>query len=462
MSKKKDQKDARKKENKELVFNENYIKNNIKSNKSDFKYEKFGLLNKDWLVEYLSFMKGNKQNEKLIFSSDKCVPTLEGKYYKFNNKVYLFSVPDNFVLVSLKFIELIMQYYDEEYKKKINELIYEVIIGGNCIIIKERKLENINYISLYNEENKEFNYNHYIDYILIDNNKQFIINEIKLMLKLTISFYLKSKKIELNSQIISKSLFDNEKKGNAQIILNQHLKNFDTLKILEKENIIKSINSKSNFSEIKSIMMCLYQFKNFTEELIKYKNDKYELTNIIIEIFNNFNNIEKFESKLQFFIEKLYFIEIIPEIFEKIDLELQENKNKVFGLIEQSTEDEAKKIFEEGHKNPSIMESFFYIRNLTKKTCPQNSKISYTFDNIKFLSINLDKKVENISLFEILTNVIISNKLEYCNFCQSKQVHKKEIKITEFPKILTVILDGEIAKFSLENHYNIIDKKIIK
>ena len=459
MSNKNDQKEQRKKENKEIFFTENYIKNYIKSNKSVFKFEKFGLLNKDWFVEFLSFIHGNKQNEKQIFSSDKFVPTLEDKYYKFNNNVYLFLVPDNFVLVSLKFIELLLQYYDEEYKKKLNELIYEVIIGGKCIIIKERKLENIHYISLYNEENKEFNYNHYIDYILIDNDKQFIIDEIKLILKHTISLYLQSKKIELNSQIISKSLVDNDKKGSAQIILNQYLKNFNTLKILEIENIIKPISSKPNFSEIKSILMCLYQFKNFTEELIKYKNDNYKLTNIIIDVFNNFNNIDKFESKLQCHIEKLDFIEIIPEIFEKIDLELQENKNKVLAQIEQSTEDEARKIFEEGHKNSSIIERFFYIRNLTKKTCLHNSKISYKYDNLKFLSVNLDKKVQNISLFEILTNVSMSNKMEHCEFCQSKKMHKKETKITEFPKILAVILEGEIGKFPLEKNYNIIDKK---
>ena len=151
-----------KKIHKELYFIENEINNNIKKLNLKPIFKKYGLLNKDWVDEYKSSLMGGKLNYN-IFQFEKISPNFEKKFNEIDKKLYSISVPTNFVLVTENLINLISDYFDDDNKPKLKELIFEAVIGGECIIFKDNKNDNIHFISLYNENN---NYNN-VDFIFI-------------------------------------------------------------------------------------------------------------------------------------------------------------------------------------------------------------------------------------------------------------------------------------------------------
>ena len=155
-----------KKIHKELYFIENEINNNIKKQKLKPIFKKYGLLNKDWYEEYKCSLFGRKLNDN-IFQFEKISPNFEKKFNEIDKKLYSISVPTNFVLVTENLINLISDYFDDDNKPKLKELIFEAVIGGECIIFKDNKNDNIHFISLYNENN---NYNN-VDFIFIYFNK---------------------------------------------------------------------------------------------------------------------------------------------------------------------------------------------------------------------------------------------------------------------------------------------------
>ena len=181
----------------EEIFELNECEKKIKEeifikNKNVKNFEKYALLNKKWLDEYKKYYNVENclktgeiktpKNEENIFRIEELCPKYEMKQIidDYKNEKIKVQVPINFILVSKKFIKLISKNIKNEtpvnnsnnsnnnqiIEQLINNLFFDVIIGGKCIIIKEKENKNTYLITLYKESNeKDNNYNYNTDSI---------------------------------------------------------------------------------------------------------------------------------------------------------------------------------------------------------------------------------------------------------------------------------------------------------
>ena len=359
-----------KKINKELYFGENEIKNNIRKSNLNPIFKKYGLLNKDWLEEYKSTLFGKKLNNN-IFQFEKISPNFDKKFTQIDKKLYSLSVPNNFVVVTEYLIKLISENFDDENKDKRQELLFDAIIGGECIIFKNSKNDNIHFISLYGQNNNIYNYNKNVDFIFIYFNKDEIEKRINFIMENTISNFFVSNGINKENKNVQ-MIKDNENKLIAQIISNKYFNPSETFYMLYNENMLNLANPNTyNIYKLKPILICLYQFKNLMEELDKYSNNKNIITKLFVEFLHNFNNIDeitiKFQNHFKDILEKQNYKDIISEIIDKLNLELSDNKKNINKQIEEITEEAAKEKFIKEHQNPSIIEKIFFIQILREK-----------------------------------------------------------------------------------------------
>ena len=223
----KEQSEQKTKEIKEIFFIEHEIKNKIKCNNlSKPIFKKYILLNKDWFVKYKKSLY-NKQKENL-FNNDSFFPLFIENNEIYNEQIYSFFVPNNFIIVTEKFIKLLFGTFEQKYQQILNELLFDIMVGGECIIIKDKKYANINYISLYNSNNQEFCYNNNIDYILIYDNQQKMEICINNFLKYNFLNYFKLIDINLENNEKQKIICNEEEIG--YIIPSNNLNFCETLK----------------------------------------------------------------------------------------------------------------------------------------------------------------------------------------------------------------------------------------
>ena len=87
------------------------------------------------------------------------IKKIVGKDFRYIHKEFKFFFPANFIFIYEDFMSVIRDYVDNEYKRHLST-VYKVIIGGNCLIMKDAKDERdeypYRYIILYSElkENK--------------------------------------------------------------------------------------------------------------------------------------------------------------------------------------------------------------------------------------------------------------------------------------------------------------------
>ena len=172
--------------NKELFFLGNEINNKIKKTNLKPVFKKYGLLNKDWVEKFKSSLYSKKQNE-IIFQYEKISPNFEKKFPELETQLYSLSLPNNFTLVSEELINFISSNFDDENRNKLKGLFFDAIIGGECIIIKDSKNDNIHFITIYNEKNK---YND-IDFIFIYFNKEEIDKNLNFIMEKQFLNFLK-------------------------------------------------------------------------------------------------------------------------------------------------------------------------------------------------------------------------------------------------------------------------------
>ena len=358
------------------------------------------------------------------------------------------SVPNNFVVVTEYLIKLISENFDDENKDKRQELLFDAIIGGECIIFKNSKNDNIHFISLYDQNNNFYNYNNNVDFIFIYFNKDEIEKRINFIMVNTISNFFVSNGINKENKNVQ-MIKDNENKLIVQIISNKYFNPSETFYMLYNENMLNLANPNTyNIYKLKPILICLYQFKNLMEELDKYSNNKNIITKLFVEFLHNFNNIDeitiKFQNHFKDILEKQNYKDIISEIIDKLNLELSDNKKNINKQIEEITEEAAKEKFIKEHQNPSIIEKLFFIQILREKN--RNNIKTYICDNQKFLLIDLDKEEKKVKLSEKLFNL------------NSIKIKKK---ILYFPKILVVLFEGKkIDNFHLKDNFIICKNRI--
>ena len=74
------------------------------------------------------------------------------------NSQFSFLIPKDFIIVKEDIIDFLSNYLKDEQKKEKNNLIFDIIIGGKYIIIKDKNNDNSVFIYLYNKQ-REMNYN---------------------------------------------------------------------------------------------------------------------------------------------------------------------------------------------------------------------------------------------------------------------------------------------------------------
>ena len=134
------------------------IKNDLfVSDLSKKKYMPFGLVNKALCKKY-KFL-GNENFDRneartKVFNYKDLVKKTEYKNFKHINKSFGFYFPSDFMFVTKDFLDVISIYIDQKYVSSL-EVIFNTIIGGNCLIMKDAKdlkdEKPYRYIILYHE-----------------------------------------------------------------------------------------------------------------------------------------------------------------------------------------------------------------------------------------------------------------------------------------------------------------------
>ena len=138
-----------------IFIAENEIKKQINMpNIFDNNFKKYGLLNSIWFKNNLSNLKKPKQIRS--FNYKELLPNIKENDYSYidinllNNK---FIFPIDFVFVTEEMMNLLSENVeDKKYQNKINNYLYEIIIGGKCIIMKNKHGANKYYYIILNKK----------------------------------------------------------------------------------------------------------------------------------------------------------------------------------------------------------------------------------------------------------------------------------------------------------------------
>ena len=121
------------------------------------KYIPFCLVDKGICYKYRFLLNENFDRNaarEKVFNYKDLIKKQENKDFGYINKSFAFSFPSDFMFVNQDFLDVIINYIPEQYTTKLST-IFNAIIGGECIILKEAKdIKDENpfrYINLYSE-----------------------------------------------------------------------------------------------------------------------------------------------------------------------------------------------------------------------------------------------------------------------------------------------------------------------
>ena len=139
----------------ELCEGENIIKNKLQRNINfEDGYEVYGIINKHWLNKYKKYIVDNLYNNspksKFKYKIDELRPKTEEKIFCLINedKNHSYNFPCEYILVTQEFISIISKYFDYHGKNKIENRLYYIFIGAQCVIRRDSKNEKDHYITL--------------------------------------------------------------------------------------------------------------------------------------------------------------------------------------------------------------------------------------------------------------------------------------------------------------------------
>ena len=427
------------------IINSEIHKNENKNMANSF--SKYGLVNTDWYKDYLYFLKKpNKMKKEKLFKYTRIHPENDKRDYTFFG-IGTFSFPSYFVFVTENFVNLISKYiqtYDYKYLDDFKKYLFEIAIGGDCIIMKNYDTSNtkVMYIIIY-DENKG-NKNNNIDFILRIKHYNEMEKALNSILKNSIWIYLKNLGFSIEEN--EKEIINDRGEKIGNIFRNGEPKRIEEIKEIQKMKSADITATKNIVPKFNSILMFLY-ISNFANELYNFSLDnKNVITKIFVEYFQNYK-IDKIKSIFSKSIKIDNFEDIFDEIFEKLDLELS-NKNEIKEL---NGEKDQLKVFKEQYKNVSIIKKLFYCPLEIKKYCPYCTKTYYKYKYKKIILLkSIDNEKENL-LFEKIFKSEGIEKRERCKLCykESKCINFKQFIF--YPKILIIVVnEDQIGKFNLK------------
>ena len=454
--------DEHKKEFEELIKSEQGIKDNIKKNiMFNGNYDSFGILDYDWYIKYKTFLNvflAGNTNEEFIYKYKEIDVKTEKKTHCFGRKNRSFNFICKFVLVSKNLLKLITKKLDYE-----RDMSYHVIIGGQCMICRDPSGPEDNYITYY-EENKGNN----IDFWLSMEDEKERKKHLNIILNFNLWYYLGL--INFDFKDIKKDIYNDKGKKIGHFFINcdskrseffnqmtisyinQNLQNYQTFKANNKINI-------EHISKIYSILVCLANFKEFVNELYQYyQNNNFNIVKSLVNFFrifqtrNRYNEIDSIyglfsiDENIQFYLEEIF--DLIGKEFED-NLKIEQNPK-----IADSDENLGNKKFHQMQQKGSVIQKLFFCINELKIKCSDCSLESYNFEYFKYLKINLEQEIKQISLNnKLFSSISFLDDKKKCSFCVKCTRSKIEEKIVGFSKIFIVVFEGRNYKyFNLKNN----------
>ena len=333
----------------EMEIKHNIIKMN------NILHKNYGLMDKDLFNKYQKFLDNMANDNKIEFSLK-----YDNIISNFENQNYNLSIPRNIVLVNEQIFYSNLNYFDKNAPKQLINLIYEVFIGGECVIIKDKSYNNVYYVSKYNINNS-CQYNNGIDYILIYKDANEFNGELNKIIKKGFSSYLNDYNITPKEN--SRDIY-NSKGILIGRIINNFLRSTETKDILEENGVFK------HNQILHLIMCCLFRTTQLVNELYKdYNKIKTIMVQLFVEYFQNIQN-QKDCSQVNYKLNSQFdqnitdkYKDIISQMFSKLDKELTKPIMKDIykqGQINQFYETSTRKKIYEDYNNGSIIKKLFY------------------------------------------------------------------------------------------------------
>jgi hypothetical protein len=288
-------------------------------------YKIYYLLDNDWVGKYKNLIMNNNIREcKNLLNVSLIQAKVEQKDFSYIHEDFKFGFTYNFTLVTQNFMDLLCENFIIKEQEKLSKNSYKIIIGGRCLIIRDRNNENSSFacITLYNEKNKKFNNN--VDYLLIIDDIKEMNKHLNFILKNNIWNYFKIIKYQYKDEY--KIILNTEGKTIGYLILNnENIMQFEPIEnrnnnFLNKNNVNmnkfnKNINkiSTNRTKQIldQSINSLNEKYKDkINEELLELRKENNNLKKEIKELKEELNNEKKKNQKLN------SKIEILDEILE--------------------------------------------------------------------------------------------------------------------------------------------------
>ena len=121
------------------IIDKDIMKDLFNSDVSKKQYIPFGLVNKNLCKKY-KFL-GNEvfdRNEarNKIFDYKDLINRLSDRNFKHIHPAFDFGFPSNFMFINKDFLDVIMNFVVEKYKRHL-KTIFNTIIGGGCLIMRD-------------------------------------------------------------------------------------------------------------------------------------------------------------------------------------------------------------------------------------------------------------------------------------------------------------------------------------
>ena len=320
-------------------------------------YKIYYLLDNDWVGKYKNLIMNNNIREcKNLLNVSLIQAKVEQKDFSYIHEDFKFGFTYNFTLVTQNFMDLLCENFIIKEQEKLSKNSYKIIIGGRCLIIRDRNNENSSFacITLYNEKNKKFNNN--VDYLLIIDDIKEMNKHLNFILKNNIWNYFKIIKYQYKDEY--KIILNTEGKTIGYLILNnENIMQFEPIEnrnnnFLNKNNVnMNKFNKNINKISTNRTKQILDQSINslnekskdkINEELFELRKEnnnlKKEIKELKEELKNEKNKNQQLNSKIEIldkFLENKFKEnnsinmnnKIINELYEDLKTKEREFKN---------------------------------------------------------------------------------------------------------------------------------------
>ena len=115
-----------------------------------------------------------KSNQQFNYDIYELIPKTDEKIFCIieGNDKNTYNLPIKYVLVTSHFISMIAKYFNYKNKIKINDRLYDIFIGGECIIRRDKGNKLEHYITLLYDENDDNNVDYVLSFKIKENMKE--------------------------------------------------------------------------------------------------------------------------------------------------------------------------------------------------------------------------------------------------------------------------------------------------